>query len=231
MKGCGFCVVQVPVVLFPFVQTSAPARGLLLNVLKQEGSHVGWKGARGEEKRSSVFALDVDSGLPLKAARAAVSFSACATEISKSHSELQNCREERIWIPFNESQTLPPLCNPLQDNRPFPGVALPVPIAKADLQTGSTRAFIQESPLTLGNGGTLMQKSPALWESRHHGDVGWPIIGCFSSEIGTHFLADTWTLHGMCLVSWSSLTGPGILCSLVLAVEFANRIQWLKHRC
>ena len=50
-------------------------------------------------------------------------------------------------------------------------MALPVPIAKADLQTGSTRAFIRESPLTLGNGGTPMQKSTALWDSRHHGDV------------------------------------------------------------
>lgn len=95
-----FCVVQVLAVLFPFVQTSTPARGLLLNVLKQEGRHLGWKGARGEEKRSSVLALDVDAGLPLKAARAAVSFSACTAEISRSHSELQNCRE-RTWIPFS----------------------------------------------------------------------------------------------------------------------------------
>ena len=101
VKGCVFCVVQVPAVLFPFVQTSTPARGLLLNVLKQEGRHVGWKGARGEEKRSSVLALDVDSGLPLKAAKAAVSFSACTAEISKSHSELQNCRDERTWILFS----------------------------------------------------------------------------------------------------------------------------------
>lgn len=101
VKGCGFCVVQVPVVFFPFVQTSAPSTRGLLNVLRQEGRHVGWKGARGEEKRSSVLALNVDSGLPLKAARAAVSLSACTAEISKSHSELQNCREERTWIPFN----------------------------------------------------------------------------------------------------------------------------------
>lgn len=56
--------------------------------------------------------------------------------------------------------------------------------------------FIQKSPLTLGDGETLAQQSPALWDRGHHGQMQWwPIIGCFSFEIGTHFLADTWTPH------------------------------------
>lgn len=63
-----FCIVNT-IVLFPFVQSlSAPTRGLLLDILKQEGSHVGWKGARRERKKGPLcFKLDVDCGLPLKA--------------------------------------------------------------------------------------------------------------------------------------------------------------------
>lgn len=56
-------------------------------------------------------------------------------------------------------------------------------------------------------------------------------MGCFSSEIGTHFLADTWTLHGHVPSFLVRSHWAWDLCSLVLAVEFANRIKWLKHRC
>lgn len=82
-EGISFWVVEVRAALFPFVQTTAPSvKGLRLHFLKQEGRQVGWKGARGKEKRSSALLLGVESGVPLMAVRAAIPFSVYTAEIS-----------------------------------------------------------------------------------------------------------------------------------------------------